>query len=100
MVDLEARCFNCLDSLPGDTKNYAEAKVIANMRKYLAKKFGICDVDKWAAAAVPVKVQRNIFDCGFRLMLHMIHYGTDEVYGIDEVSAGKSCLLLRFLLEF
>ena len=100
MVDLEKCCFNCLDSLPGDKMNPAEVKVIANMRKCSTEKFGISGVCKWLAAAVPVQEHNNTYDCGFHSMLHMIHYGTNAMYGIYEVSAGKSCLLLMFLLVF
>ena len=100
VVNLQNGSFDCLDSMTRPTGNPVEEKVIANMRQYLAERFDISDVDTWPQAVLPVRQQKNTYDCGFRLMLHMIHYRTKDMNRIDEVSAGKSCLLLSFLLVF
>ncbi|XP_066368052.1 uncharacterized protein [Miscanthus floridulus] len=73
--------FDWLDSLPDIAKSHVE-QVVANLHTYLAK-LGIC-ARKWPLSQLPVKTQKNTYDCGYRLMLHMIYYGKDDVYEIDE----------------
>jgi hypothetical protein len=57
---------------------------LLSLRKYLVDDLDIFDARKWSGSVVKVNTQNKNYDSGFYLMLHMIHHGTEDVYGIDE----------------
>ncbi|RLM65998.1 hypothetical protein C2845_PM16G18810 [Panicum miliaceum] len=84
VANTETTSFDYMDSLSDPSYYEAALKVCENLRKYLCK-HGI-DALTWSLKIIPVVQQQNLHDCGYHMMLHMIHYGEKEMYNIVEVS--------------
>uniref|UniRef100_A0A0E0KX58 Uncharacterized protein n=1 Tax=Oryza punctata TaxID=4537 RepID=A0A0E0KX58_ORYPU len=89
VANFDKNSFDYLDSLKDDSYYECACTVSANLKDHLYK-HGI-NAMTWSLTTMAISLA---YDCGYRLMMHMIHYGKDEVFHIVEE------MVYRYRMEF